>query len=33
MPEARGELLDYEHWQIDPESVVSFAAMSFRGAA
>jgi len=29
MPAARGELLDYEHWQIDPESVVSFGAMRF----
>jgi AmmeMemoRadiSam system protein B len=29
MPWARGELLDYEHWQIDPESVVTFGAMRF----
>ena len=29
MPTARGELLDYEHWQIDPESVVSFGAIRF----
>jgi len=29
MPEARGELLDYEHWQIDDESVVSYGAMRF----
>jgi len=29
MPSARGELLDYEHWQIDEESVVSYGAMRF----
>ena len=29
MPSARGELLDYEHWQIDPESVVTYGAMRF----
>ncbi|MFN0102275.1 MAG: AmmeMemoRadiSam system protein B [Bryobacteraceae bacterium] len=29
MPAARGELLDYEHWQIDPQSVVTFGAMRF----
>jgi AmmeMemoRadiSam system protein B len=29
MPEARGELLDYEHWQIDGESVVTYGAMRF----
>jgi hypothetical protein len=29
MPAARGELLDYEHWQIDPESVVTYAALRF----
>jgi AmmeMemoRadiSam system protein B len=29
MPQARGELLKYQQWQIDPESVVSFAAMRF----
>ena len=29
MPAARGELLDYEHWQIDPESVVTYGAMRF----
>jgi AmmeMemoRadiSam system protein B len=28
-PDARGELLDYHQWQIDPQSVVSFAAMRF----
>jgi len=29
-PEARGELLTYEHWQIDEESVVTFGGMTFR---
>jgi MEMO1 family protein len=29
-PEARGELLEYEHWQIDPQSVVTFGAMRFK---
>ena len=29
MPQARGELLRYQHWQIDPQSVVSFAGMRF----
>jgi AmmeMemoRadiSam system protein B len=29
VPEARGHLRRYQHWQIDPQSVVSFAAMSF----
>ncbi len=29
MPAARGELLRYEQWNIDAESVVSFAGMSF----
>lgn len=28
-PEARAQLLRYQHWQIDPQSVVSFAAMAF----
>ena len=28
-PQVRGELLDYEHWQIDPESVVTYGAMRF----
>lgn len=28
-PGVRGELLTYEHWQIDPRSVVTFAGMSF----
>jgi MEMO1 family protein len=30
IPAARGELLRYEQWNIDPESVVSFAALEFR---
>ena len=29
VPEARGSLLHYEQWQIDPHSVVSCAALSF----
>jgi AmmeMemoRadiSam system protein B len=29
-PEARGELLHYEQWNIDDRSVVSFAGMAFR---
>ena len=29
MPKAHGELLQYQHWQIDPQSVVSFAGMRF----
>ncbi len=29
MPEARGKLLRYDQWNIDEESVVSFAAMEF----
>jgi hypothetical protein len=29
-PEARGELLRYEQWNIDEHSVVSFAGMAFR---
>lgn len=28
-PKARGELLHYEQWNIDPNSVVSFAGMAF----
>lgn len=32
VPQARGKMLRYEHWQIDPQSVVSFAAMTFRAA-
>ena len=30
MPQARGTLENYEQWNIDPQSVVSFAAMKFR---
>ncbi len=29
-PQARGELLNYEQWNIDEQSVVSFAGMAFR---
>ncbi|HZU27721.1 MAG TPA: AmmeMemoRadiSam system protein B [Bryobacteraceae bacterium] len=29
VPHARGELCRYQQWNIDPESVVSFAAMTF----
>ena len=29
MPQAKGELLHYDQWQIDPRSVVSFGAMRF----
>jgi AmmeMemoRadiSam system protein B len=29
VPQARGRMLRYQHWQIDPHSVVSFAAMAF----
>src|SRR5579862_1208698 len=29
VPQARGKLLRYEQWNIDPQSVVSFAGMSF----
>jgi len=29
VPKARGSLLHYEQWNIDPESVVSFAALEF----
>jgi MEMO1 family protein len=29
MPGARGQVLRYDQWNIDPESVVSFAAMEF----
>ena len=29
VPQARGNLLHYEQWNIDPESVVSFAALEF----
>jgi hypothetical protein len=30
VPEARGTLRRYQQWNIDPQSVVSFAAMTFR---
>ncbi len=30
-PEARGQLLRYEQWNIDEQSVVSFAGLAFRG--
>jgi len=30
VPEARGELRHYEHWNIDQQSVVSFGAVEFR---
>jgi len=33
VPEARGRLLRYDQWNIDPNSVVSFAALEFRRAA
>jgi hypothetical protein len=29
VPEARGEVLRYQQWNIDDESVVSFAALEF----
>lgn len=32
VPEARGELRQYEHWQIDEESVVTYGAIEFRRA-
>ncbi len=32
LPETRGELLRYQQWNIDPQSVVSFAGMSFSKA-
>ncbi len=32
MPDLRGELLDYHHWQIDPQSVVTFGAIAIREA-
>jgi len=31
VPKARGELLHYDQWNIDEQSVVSFAGMAFRG--
>lgn len=33
VPQARGELLRYEQWNIDEQSVVSFAGMSFTESA
>jgi hypothetical protein len=30
VPDARGNIERYEQWNIDPQSVVSFAGMSFR---
>ena len=33
VPQARGELLRYEQWNIDKQSVVSFAGMSFTESA
>jgi AmmeMemoRadiSam system protein B len=33
MPQARGELLRYDQWNIDDESVVSFAALEFHQAS
>jgi len=32
-PQARGELLNYQQWNIDDRSVVSFAGMAFRKSA
>jgi hypothetical protein len=32
VPGARGRLHRYEQWNIDPQSVVSFAGMSFHTA-
>jgi AmmeMemoRadiSam system protein B len=32
LPQARGELLRYEQWNIDPQSVVSFAGIAFSKA-
>lgn len=31
IPEARGRLMRYQQWNIDPDSVVSFAAIAFQG--
>jgi hypothetical protein len=30
VPEARGRTLRYQQWNIDPQSVVSFAGMAFQ---
>jgi len=32
VPQARGNLLRYEHWNIDEQSVVSFGGIAFSGA-
>jgi len=32
VPQARGELREYQHWNIDQDSVVSFGAIAFSGA-
>jgi AmmeMemoRadiSam system protein B len=32
MPQLRGQLLQYQQWQIDPQSVVSFGALRFEHA-
>jgi hypothetical protein len=32
-PRVRGQLLHYEQWQIDPESVVSCAGLAFHTTA
>ena len=32
MPRVKGELLGYQQWQIDSQSVVSFGALRFQGA-
>ncbi len=32
VPEARGQLRHYEHWEIDEESVVTFGALAWRAA-
>jgi hypothetical protein len=32
VPEARGELLRYQQWNIDDQSVVSFAGMRFHSS-
>ena len=30
--ESRASLLDYQQWNIDEQSIVSFASLTFRGA-
>ena len=32
LPKLKGQLLDYNQWQIDPQSVVSFGALRFEAA-